>query len=145
MKRNLIILSVLALMSFACSSTAQDQSSSNEAAAPASTAVANTGTPDYKVLAPADYKKALADENVVVIDVRTPQEYAGGHIDGAINVNVMDRNFSNLIQENAPKDKQVMIYCRSGNRSARASAIMKDLGYPTVYDLRGGYMAWQRQ
>jgi rhodanese-related sulfurtransferase len=96
-------------------------------------------------LSVADYKKEMQDSNVLIVDVRTPQEYGNGHIEGAINVNVLDTNFPAEVKAKVEMGKQVMIYCRSGKRSARASRIMKDLGYPVIYDLKGGYLAWERE
>jgi rhodanese-related sulfurtransferase len=99
---------------------------------------------NYRILSVADFKKEMQDDNVQIVDVRTPQEYGSGHIEGAINVNVIDSNFPTEIKSKVDTGKQVMIYCRSGKRSARAGKIMKDLGYPVIYDLKGGYLAWQR-
>lgn len=143
MKSNFFMLTFLAILSFACNnSTAQDQPAAANTSISAATV---QSTQNYQVLAPADYKKALSDDNVILIDVRTPQEYASSHIEGAINVNVFDKNFAQTIQEKASKDQQVMVYCRSGKRSARATNMLKQMGYPVVYDLRGGYLAWMRQ
>ena len=131
----------LTLVSFtlACNPTeAQEQTASQST-------TAEQQQTDYRVLAVADYKKELQDDNVLLVDVRTPQEYGSGHIEGAINVNVMDPDFATQIKAEVDASKQVMIYCRSGSRSARATKIMKELGYPVIYDLKGGYMAWQRQ
>lgn len=122
----------------ACNPTeAQEQGQQSEATQQAET--------DYRVLSVADYKKEMQDSNVLIVDVRTPQEYGNGHIEGAINVNVLDTNFPAEVKAKVEMGKQVMIYCRSGKRSARASRIMKDLGYPVIYDLKGGYLAWERE
>lgn len=122
----------------ACNPTeAQEQGQQSEVTQQAET--------DYRVLSVADYKKEMQDSNVLIVDVRTPQEYGNGHIEGAINVNVLDTNFPAEVKAKVEMGKQVMIYCRSGKRSARASRIMKDLGYPVIYDLKGGYLAWERE
>jgi rhodanese-related sulfurtransferase len=136
--KQLFFLTLVSL-TLACNPTeAQEQTASQ------TTTVEQQET-DYRVLAVADYKKELQDDNVLLVDVRTPQEYSSGHIEGAINVNVMDPGFATQIKAEVDANKQVMIYCRSGSRSARATRIMKELGYPVIYDLKGGYMAWQRQ
>jgi rhodanese-related sulfurtransferase len=74
----------------------------------------------------------------LLIDVRTPEEFASGHIAGAVNIPV--DALSGRLSE-IPNDQPVVVYCRSGNRSATASQILHSAGYPTVYDL-GGIIAW---
>lgn len=75
-----------------------------------------------------------------VVDVRTPGEYASGHLDHASNMNYNSAEFKNQIQK-LDKTKPVFIYCLSGGRSAKAAAEMMQLGF-TVYDMQGGMMAW---
>jgi len=78
----------------------------------------------------------------IVLDVRTPKEFAEGHIDGAININYYDPNFKAQVEQKIDKSKPVYIYCRSGGRSSKAMLIMKDSGYSTLYNLLGGIIAW---
>lgn len=75
-----------------------------------------------------------------LIDVRTPQEFAGGHIAGAVNIPVEE--IAGRLGEVA-QDQPVVVYCRSGNRSAQAAQILDQAGYAPVYDL-GGIGAWQQ-
>ncbi|MCA9914215.1 MAG: rhodanese-like domain-containing protein, partial [Anaerolineae bacterium] len=75
----------------------------------------------------------------LLIDVRTPAEYASGHIAGSINIPVEE--LSNRLSE-VPQGEEIVVYCRSGNRSATAARILADNGYSPVYDL-GGIIAWQ--
>ena len=78
------------------------------------------------------------EKDYVIIDVRTPEEYSDGHNEGAINIPLDDINdITNLYA----KDKLIMIYCRSGNRSNKAANILDDLGYRNVYDF-GGINTW---
>ncbi|MGA7687723.1 MAG: rhodanese-like domain-containing protein [Jiangellales bacterium] len=72
-----------------------------------------------------------------VIDVRTPQEYAAGHVAGALNINVESPTFADEI-EALPKDQTYVIYCRSGNRSAAAAEQMADAGFTDLYDVDAG-------
>lgn len=81
--------------------------------------------------------------NQVIIDIRTPQEFQQGHIEGAININYFDANFSNQIEQ-FDKSKPIFLYCRSGNRTSSASAKIAKLGFNEVYDLKGGMMNWIR-
>ncbi len=91
-------------------------------------------------IAPAQYQAQFADISAdhVLIDVRTPQEFNSGHIDGAINISV-----ETLPQRLAeiPRDQAIVVYCRTGNRSATAAQILASAGYNTIYDL-GGVVAW---
>lgn len=75
-------------------------------------------------------------EGAVIIDVRTPDEYAEGHLEGAINVNLQSGSFEQQIAEQ-PLDGTYIVYCRTGNRSAQAVAIMTDLGFTDVTDAGG--------
>lgn len=74
--------------------------------------------------------------DTVVIDVRTPAEYAEGHLEGALNIDVQSPDFGNLISQ-LPTDGDYIIYCRSGNRSAQAIEIMKGYGFTNLTDAKG--------
>lgn len=76
-----------------------------------------------------------------VIDVRTPAEFAGGHLPGATNIDVNGGDFAAQIGK-LPKTNTFLVYCHSGNRSAVATAAMEDKGFTRVYDLAGGITAW---
>ena len=76
------------------------------------------------------------EENVVIIDVRTVEEYKEGHIDGAINLPL--DIISNI---DVSKDKKIIVYCRSGRRSNLAAIELIGLGYENVYDM-GGINDW---
>ncbi|MEV8136584.1 rhodanese-like domain-containing protein [Microbacterium aurantiacum] len=67
------------------------------------------------------------DEDTVVVDVRTPAEYAGGHLDGAVNIDFQSPEFDATVAELDPADEYV-VYCASGNRSAQAVAAMEAAG-----------------
>lgn len=100
---------------------------------------------DYQTLDVTEFKQKMQGDSIQLVDVRTPNEYGAGHIKGAINANVQDPNFPVDISSKTDTSKQIMIYCRSGARSARAAKIMRDMGYPVIYELKGGYLAWQRE
>lgn len=72
----------------------------------------------------------------VIVDVRTPGEYAAGHLDGAINIDVQSATFDADIST-LPMDAAYVVYCASGNRSAAAVTRMTDLGFTTLTDARG--------
>jgi len=71
-----------------------------------------------------------------IIDVRTPEEFASGHLEGATNINLQSSGFTSQIQS-LPKDSSYVVYCRSGNRSAEAVAQMKAAGFTNVVDAGG--------
>ncbi|WCL82519.1 rhodanese-like domain-containing protein [Saprospira sp. CCB-QB6] len=94
-------------------------------------------------LGPAEFKAAFeADENAVVLDVRTPEEIAEGKIEGAIELNFFDDNFQQEVLK-LDANKSYYIYCRSGRRSASACAFLAQNGYAEVTNLDGGMMAWE--
>jgi rhodanese-related sulfurtransferase len=74
--------------------------------------------------------------NTVVVDVRTPAEFADGHLAGAVNIDVSSPDFATRIAE-LPADGRYVVYCRSGNRSAQAVELMKRAGFTEVIDAGG--------
>ncbi len=89
-----------------------------------------------------EFEKIIQDKNVQLVDVRTPEEYAEGHIKGAVNINFKKRTFPDYINV-IDKDKPVAVYCRSANRSGKAALIMQSEGFKKIYDLDGGIKAWK--
>ena len=97
---------------------------------------------DYKDLSVNDFKKMLLEDGAVqLVDVRTPGEYAGGHIAGAVNIDWLAEGFLEKAEVALEKGRPVMVYCRSGRRSAAAAAALSGKGYVTT-NLKGGYIAW---
>lgn len=72
----------------------------------------------------------------LIIDVRTPEEFAAGHLDGAVNIDATDADFSERIAELDPKGAYTL-YCRSGNRAARAAELMTAAGFTEVRNAGG--------
>ena len=94
-----------------------------------------------ELISPKDLNTKLGD--IQLIDIRTPREYAEGYIEGAININFFDRDF-NAQMAKWNKDKELYIYCRSGNRTGKAARRLKDQGFTKIYDLQGGILNWNR-
>jgi rhodanese-related sulfurtransferase len=88
------------------------------------------------VEAPTSPTAAVAVAESTVIDVRTPEEFDAGHLDGASNINLESADFTSQISA-LPKDAAYLVYCRSGNRSADAVAQMKQDGFTNVVDIGG--------
>ena len=74
----------------------------------------------------------LFASNPIIIDVRTPQEFESGHVESAINIEWQDIA---LVENITNKDNQIFLYCRSGNRSQKATDILIDIGYKDVINL----------
>lgn len=94
------------------------------------------------VLDPNTFEQMLNEKSdKVVLDVRTPEEYANGHIEYAVLMNVKEADFQKRIEQ-LDKDKPVFVYCASGIRSEKASVILKKSGFKEVYHLADGLKAW---
>ena len=74
----------------------------------------------------------LFASNPIIIDVRTPQEFESGHVESAINIEWQDIA---LVENSTNKDNRIFLYCRSGNRSQKATDILIDIGYKDVINL----------
>lgn len=95
------------------------------------------------VLSVADFEKQIGTKSEkVVLDVRTPNEYNGGHLAQAKLMNVNDSNFKQQLSS-LQKDKPVYVYCAAGVRSNKAAKIMRQEGFTQVFELSGGIQAWQ--
>jgi phage shock protein E len=94
-------------------------------------------------LSPTAYQNQFISSNTAhfLLDVRTPEEFATGHIHGAVNIPL--DGLGNRLSE-VPTDQPVVVYCRSGNRSAQASQILAQAGYTNIYDM-GGLNDWTAQ
>jgi thioredoxin len=79
--------------------------------------------------------------NKQIIDVRTPEEFAGGSIAGAINIDFNNNSFESEIQK-LDKSKTIFVYCKAGGRSKDAVEIFQKNGFKVIYDLKGGIMSW---
>jgi rhodanese-related sulfurtransferase len=79
--------------------------------------------------------------DLVVLDVRTPEEFSEGHLDGAVLVDFYDADFAEQLDALDP-DAPYLVYCRSGNRSGQTLAIMEELGFESAVDVDGGILAW---
>jgi len=87
------------------------------------------------------FAEIITDPNVTIVDVRTPQEYADGHIDGAVNIPVELPDFMDRVSELDPNGTYA-VYCRSGNRSQPAVAGMASAGINGIYELESGTNGW---
>jgi rhodanese-related sulfurtransferase len=81
---------------------------------------------------------------LVILDVRTPQEYRSGHLDGSINLDFKSPSFSDQIAR-LDRNNAYLLYCRTGIRSARVLLLMKSLGFMNLYNLTKGIEQWQKE
>lgn len=88
---------------------------------------------------PASEARRLVAEGARLLDVRTPAEFSGGHIPGAVNIPIDD--LERRLGELEPKERPIVVYCQSGVRSAHATQILEGAGHARVYDL-GGMSDW---
>ena len=116
-----ILLTLLAMFGLTSCSNAQNQSFDN-----------------MNVAEFADY---LKNDDVQLLDVRTPDEFSEGHISGAMNIDWYDDNFITDAVKSLDKTRPIAIYCRSGKRSAAAAQKLTEKGYK-VTNLTGGIIAW---
>ena len=84
----------------------------------------------------------LASGAATVIDVRTPAEFADGHLPGAELIDVSASDFVSRISA-LDRSATYFVYCRSANRSGQATALMADLGFESIYELEGGTVGWE--
>lgn len=87
--------------------------------------------------------QALIANGSPVLDVRRPDEFAAGHLEGAVNLNLESPDFTQQVATLDPAAAWV-VYCHSGNRSAVATAQMESLGFSRLNDLSGGITAWEQ-
>ncbi|MBK9730772.1 MAG: rhodanese-like domain-containing protein [Chitinophagaceae bacterium] len=87
------------------------------------------------------FAEQLEKENVVILDVRTPEEYKEGHIPQSVLLNYYDSDFETKIDA-LDKNKTYLVYCASGGRSSKASAMMSGKEFKEIYNLQGGFSKW---
>ncbi|MBR3432206.1 MAG: rhodanese-like domain-containing protein [Bacteroidaceae bacterium] len=90
---------------------------------------------------PEGFAALIADSSVVILDVRTAEEFKDGHIANALNIDVNQKKFVKKAKAMLPKDRTIAVYCRSGRRSANAAELLAKNGYECV-NLYGGILAW---
>jgi phage shock protein E len=120
---------------------------SNPSTAPTTTPEVPSAMAVYKLVSPAEAAALIEEQggNVpfVILDVRTSEEYAEGHIEGAIVWDVNQDDFATSLGMAYPRDGRYVVYCRSGVRSRTATEIMQSLGFTDIYEIDGGIQAWE--
>ncbi len=101
----------------------------------------STGSATTVNLNVSEFSQKINEPDVIILDVRTPEEFASGHIEGALNIDFNSGDFANEITRLNPSETYA-IYCRSGNRSGQAASIMHKAGFHDVSNLDGGVIDW---
>ena len=100
---------------------------------------------EQQVLVPQMYKQEIEKaDSPQLVDVRTPDEFNEGHLEGAININYHGNKLKEQFAA-LDREKAVYVYCRSGGRSGKTSAILQDMGFKEVIDMKGGITKWQKE
>lgn len=103
-----------------------------------------TNSQNFKSVDVAEFKTTLEKTtDAQLLDVRTPGEFAGGHISNAKNADWNGSDFDTQVA-NLDKEKPIFVYCLSGGRSKKAASHLKDLGFKNIIELNGGYLAWSK-
>ncbi len=97
---------------------------------------------EVKLVTAEEMQSILELEDVQLVDVRTPKEHEEIHIANAQNIDFMSPTFEEDISK-LDKKKPVILYCKSGGRSAKCAKKMKDAGFEKIYDLEGGISKWK--
>ena len=99
---------------------------------------------EIKSISTQELKVLLTKEKVQLMDVRTPKEIKDGAIETALFANFFDEDFATKAVNKLDKSKPVYLYCRSGNRSSKASKILQEKGFE-VYNVLGGFNTWKKE
>jgi rhodanese-related sulfurtransferase len=100
--------------------------------------------PLHKDVDVAEFEKLIKEPNTVVLDVRTPTEFAAGHLKDAVHLSITNKGFDDAIAK-LDKTKTYLVYCASGTRSAKACGKLDALDFAKVYNLTGGIKAWEKE
>ena len=96
---------------------------------------------EFKSVTPPEFQEVIADTAVQVLDSRTAEEYADGHIARAINIDVLKDDFADIATKTLDARRTVAVYCRSGRRSKKAAQILVQKGFRVV-ELDNGFIGW---
>ena len=88
-----------------------------------------------------EFSAKVAEAGVITLDVRTPGEFAEGHVEGARLIDFQSGNFENEIAA-LDKNATYAVYCRSGNRSGQAVKVMQEAGFTKLFNMDGGVIDW---
>ncbi len=140
-----IFVSVLICIALLTGCTSAETNTEPKIAAVSETAIQTTIVTNISAQeAFALIQEKLGDPDFKIIDVRTPDEYNSGHVEGAINIDFNADTFKDKLATLDKSDKY-LVYCRSGNRSSGAIKIMEELAFTMIYHMNGGIIEWSAE
>jgi len=99
---------------------------------------------EIKIVSPEEMETLLELDDVQLVDVRTPEEYEDGYIVNSQNIDYKSPTFDEDINQ-LDKNKPVLLYCRTGRKSAKCAEKLKEAGFIKIYDLEGGISKWKHE
>jgi rhodanese-related sulfurtransferase len=96
------------------------------------------------VISQKEFKRQMKKDDVVILDVRTPDEFSAGNIPGAVLIDYKDSSFAQQINK-LDRNKHYLVYCKAGNRSNKAVQYMLENGFTNVQQLENGFSKWKNQ
>lgn len=90
------------------------------------------------------FKKAIVQEDIQLVDIRRADEYERGFIGNALHIDFLQKDHFKKEVAKLDKDKPIYIYCHSGGRSKRATAVLEEMGFAKIYDFSLGYKGWSQ-
>lgn len=139
MKSLLIFVTIIFMSFLVCFTSSCKESSSSETTSEGETKSTHKAA---VMIEPDEFEKGMKKNKAFLLDVRQPQEFEQGHIEGAVNINFFDPTFKSQLL-GLSKGKDYYLYCKNDTRSQRAAEFMMYNDYPDVYVLKGGYEAWK--
>lgn len=124
--------------------TAEVAATSTDQVASAVSSAAAGASEHIRTVSPDQFSQLLLLDDVQVLDVRTAEEYKGGHIKEAVNIDVQKEDFETKAAK-LDKEKPVMVYCRSGKRSDKAANTLESMGFKKIINLEGGMLSWEKE
>jgi len=135
--KKIALIATAVIIGLACSNKKNNQSTIELSAPEQEMTVATIS----KDITAEEFKSLLTEKNGLLLDVRTPEEFMAGHIEGAENIDYYGDGFDEAINQ-LDKNQPVFVYCKSGGRSGKTKKILTDKGFAEVYNLIGGYGNW---
>ena len=141
----IVLLLMVVMTTTSCAKNSVKTYAANKTETPAKTTAQNSvqTTPTIKRVEAEEFKTATKGKEVQLVDIRTPREFASGHLKNAENINVFDKSFMEKMAK-YKKDEPIYVYCRSGSRSMTAAKKLKAKGF-NVVNLNRGIIGWRKK
>jgi rhodanese-related sulfurtransferase len=101
------------------------------------------GGAEIKHVGAAQAEKVIKEENLVIVDIRTPAEFKAGHLPGARNIDFKAADFKEKVSR-LDRERTYLVHCQSGRRSTNALETFKALGFKSIIHLDGGFASWEK-